>query len=419
MKTVFAFFAARRYWKEEDKLQAAYGELSSLAGENECVLLTEAEDVASLPAGDCLVAVPMSGAVQKNVLAAAGRYDSCVLYGAYIRGNARAAVCEEMLRCNAAPTLMDTWGVLHRRSPRVMLALNAAQLADKLQVLAAYHHVKNARLLKIGETEPWVVSNAERTEMYTEKLGVEIVPVPQAELAALYEEAGEEQAKSYYDWFAGHSKGCQEPTEEDLWNAARMAWALHTLLNRYDADGCALACFNLLQTGTIVCLGVSYVNDCTGMVAACEGDMDSAVTMLLMKKLTATRLWMANPGLQPDGSINFSHCTGPVCCLGAPLPYTLRSHHESGIGVSLQIEMPVGQTVTACRVSDNAGSMTIHRGVTKTGPYEPACRTQMHVLLEDTDHYLRTALGCHQVFAYEDITGKLRDLAELLGLRVI
>ena len=138
-----------------------------------------------------------------------------------------------------------------------------------------------------------------------------------------------------------------------------------------------------------------------------------------MKKLTNTRLWMANPGLQPDGSINFSHCTAPLCCTGTPLPCTLRSHHESGIGVSVQVEIPAGVTVTACRVSDEAGSMTIHRGTTQTGPYETACRTQLHIRLEDAQHYLDTALGCHQVFAFEDITAKLEKLAALLGLRVL
>lgn len=418
MKTVYAFFAARRYWKDEAALQAAYADLAALAGGAPCCLVADG-DLTPLTPGDCLVIVPMSGAVQQPILDAAARYDSIVLYGAYIRGNAAPAVCEEMLRCNAAPTLMDTWGVMNRSRPRAMLALNAAQLADKLQVLEAYYHVKGARLLKIGATEPWVVSNADSIDVYTRQLGVEIVPVAQQELADLYASATHEQAQPYYDWFTGHSQGCKEPTNTDLWNAARMAWALITLLDKYEADGCALACFNLLKTGTNVCLGVSYLNDCTGKVAACECDMDSAVTMLLMKKLTATKLWMANPGLQPDGSINFSHCTGPICVLGSPLPCILRSHHESGIGVSLQIQMPVGQVVTACRVSDNITKMTIHRGMTKAGPYEPACRTQMHITLEDPAHYLRTALGCHQVFAFEDITQKLADLAGLFGLEVL
>lgn len=147
--------------------------------------------------------------------------------------------------------------------------------------------------------------------------------------------------------------------------------------------------------------------------------MDSAVTMLMMKHLTSTKLWMANPGLQPDGTVNFSHCTAPICCMGDPLPCTLRSHHESGIGVSLQVELPQKKRVTACRISDEASKMTVHLGYSAAGPYETACRTQMHVRFDDAPHYLRTVLGCHQVFAFEDVEEKLLRLAALFGLDVL
>lgn len=418
MKTVYIFFAARRYWKDENALQAAYRELSTLAGNEEHFLVTE-NDPDTAAAADCAVLVPMSGAIQKRILTAAAQYESAVLYGAYIRGNASAAVCEQMLCCNTAPALMDVWGVLRRTHPRTQLALNTAALTDALQLLEACHHVRHATLLHIGATEPWVVSNASHPGIYTEKLGVKIRFVAQNELAELYNAATPQDAQPWLEHFRTRAHACAEPTEADLENACRMAWALNALLERYRADGCAIACFDLLKTGTTACLGVSFINDCTDRVAACEGDLDSAVTMLLMKKLTGTRLWMANPGLQPDGSINFSHCTAPLCCTGAPLPCTLRSHHESGIGVSVQVDIPAGTTVTACRVSDEAGCMTVHRGITQNGPYETACRTQLHVRLENTPHYLDTALGCHQVFAFEDITAKLEKLASLLGLRIL
>jgi len=81
--------------------------------------------------------------------------------------------------------------------------------------------------------------------------------------------------------------------------------------------------------------------------------------------------------------------------------------------------MPLNQVVTLCRISDNMRKMTLHRGVTLKGPYERACRTQMHVKLEDMDHYLATALGCHQILAYEDITQKLTDLATLFKLEIL
>lgn len=416
MKTVYLFFAARRYWKDEKALQNAYRELSQLAGNAEHRLIT---DTVPEVKADCAVLIPMSGAIQQLLLDTAARFDSIVLYGAYIRGNASAAVCDELLRCNTAPALMDTWGVLRRTHARAELALNAAALTDTLQVLKAYYHVTHATLLQIGATEPWVVSNAADKNSYTKRFGVKIIPVEQSELEALYESMTDKDSPLLYRWFSRSAVGSIEPTGDDLKNACRMAAALCALLNKYHADGAALACFNLLRTGTTACLGVSFLNDCTDKVVACEGDMDSAVTMLLMKKLTKTKLWMANPGLQPDGSINFSHCTAPIHCTDRPLHFKFRNHHESGIGVSLQVEYPIGQTVTACRISDEARSMTIHRGVSQNGPYETACRTQMHVKLDDMEHYLRTALGCHQVFAFEDITDSLKKIAGMFGLQVL
>ena len=418
MKTVYAFLAANRYWPNRDRLKAVYEELCErLHCEKDAKLITD-DDTISLPEGDCVVIVPMSGAVQKRILDIASRFRASVLYGAYISGNASTAAGQDMMRANAAPTLMDTWAVLHRRSTHTLLALNQEELGEKLRILEAYCYINGATVLKIGQTEPWVVSNASDTRYYEDRFGVKIVPVAQEELEDLFLATTQEQAAKYFDWFTGHSQGCVEPTQEDIWNASRMACALVTLLEKYHATGAALACFNLLRTGTNACLGVSYVNNSTDMCVGCECDMDSTITMLLMKKLTDTRLWMANPGIHPDGTINFSHCTSPVCCTGCAAHCILRSHHESGIGVSLQVTMPENCRVTACRISNEAADVTIQLGVSVPGAYEEACRTQMYVRFDDMAHYLDTVLGCHQVFAFEDISDRLHQIANIFGLRV-
>lgn len=419
MKTVYAFFAANRYWPDRNRLEQAYQELTQRLNCRDNACLITDETAAPLPQGDCIVIVPMSGAVQKRILDAAARYRGAVLYGAYISGNVSESVSQDMMRANAAPTLMDTWAVLRREGRQTMLALNQAELDEKLRLLRAWCHVSGSTVLKIGQTEPWVVSNASDPRVYEERFGIRVVSVAQEELESMFLETTREQAAPYYDWFTTHARGCKEPTQDDLWNASRMACALVTLMTGYHANAAALACFNLLRTGTTSCLGVSYVNNSTDMCVSCECDMDSAVTMLLMKKLTDYPLWMANPGIHPDGTVNFSHCTSPVCCTGAPSDYVLRSHHESGIGVSLQVSMPENHLVTACRISNEASDMTIHLGRSLPGPYETACRTQMYVRFDDFRHYLDTALGCHQVFAFEDISRQLRELARIFGLRVL
>ena len=419
MKTIYAFYAANRYWPNCDKLQEAYNTLVARlnCAENACLITDGSAD--SLPDGDCIVIVPMSGAVQKKILDAASNYRTTILYGAYIEGNASKEVCQHMMRSNAAPTLMDTWAVLHRKNPRTAIALNECELGEKLRLMAAYCHIYGANVLKIGQTEPWVVSNASSSSIYEERFGIKIIPVAQEELEQMFLETTREQAVYYYNWFTSQAQGCVEPTDDDLWNSSRMAHALITLMKKYNAKAAALACFNLLRTGTTACLGVSYVNNSTEMCVSCEGDVDSAITMLIMKKLTNLPLWMANPGIHPGCVINFNHCTSPISCSGCPAAYTLRSHHESGIGVSLQVEMPQDRIITACRVSNEASQMTIHRGITIPGPYETACRTQMYVRFDDFEHYLDTALGCHQVFAFEDISKQLVAIGKMFGLQIL
>lgn len=424
MSKVFAFFAARRYWSDETALEDTYGKLcenlQSFA--DRCCLITDEESLAQLkPAkGDELVAVPMSGAVQILILKAAKQYACVCIYAAYITGNATDDITERMLICNAAPTVMDSWAVLRREHPHALLALNADQLGKVLKVFDAWNYVRGCKVILIGEMEPWVISPSHDTGVYTNRLGITVERVAQQEVMDLYNTMPDSKGQKYYDKYKGHAKAVVEPTDQDVRNSCRMAAALEETMERHGADGMAIACFNILSVGTNTCLGVSYINDCTGKVAACEGDVDSLCTMLLMKKLTRTRLWMANPALHADGIINFSHCTAPLNITDqGDCPYILRSHHESGIGTSLQVEFPIRQKFTICRISDNASKMTIHTGVSVEGKYEPCCRTQFHVRLDDFRHYLDTALGCHQVFAFEDITEELKMIASLFQFEVL
>lgn len=416
MKTIYGFYAANRYWPDADKLNNAYKDLLSRFPGVEAYLLTDGVELEA--SGDCLVVVPMSGAVQAKILKDVVKFDKAILYGAYIDSNASEETCDQMIRGNAAPTLMDTWAVLHRTSNNVMIARNVEELNDKLNVLDAYFFVKGANVLKIGETEPWVVSNASSTDVYEKRFGVNIICVKQEELAELYNSCSKEDGKKYYDYFVSNASGCEEPSDEDLWNASKMAYSLVTLMDKYDAKACAIACFNLLKTGTTSCLGVSYLNDCTDKSVSCECDMDSAITMLLLRKLTKSNLWMANPALRSNGLINFSHCTGPIHMNGK-CDYILRSHHESQIGVSLQIEYPINQVLTSVRISNEASQITVLKAHSTKGERLNCCRSQVYVDYEDKEKYLNTALGCHQIFAFDDIVQKVKDLANLFGLQVL
>lgn len=418
MRIVLIALASKKYWKEEE-LYNIYQEIQKHVGNlvNEYHLVCGKEEIRQIEKGDCAVLVPLSGSVQPLILEIARQFDALALYAAYIRGNLRDELAETLLRNNAAPAIMDSWAVLREDHPHVEICLNRRELANNIKILAGWKRIQSSTLLLVGDREPWVISNGS-VEDY-EKIGVTIKRVKQSEVVQIYEDTSNEEAREIYEYFVSGAESVVEPKEEDIWASARMAKALIELLEKYKADGMALACFNLLKEGTNGCLGVSYINDCTNYIAACEGDLDSAVTMFAMKQLTGVKPWMANPGLHPNGVVNFSHCTAPLNMKGeGKCPYILRNHHESGIGTSIQAKYPEGETVTICRISGKRTAATVQKGITVAGKYESTCRTQVYIKMEDFDRYLSTVLGCHQVFVFEDIIEPMKKLCRHLGLKL-
>ena len=413
MKTIFAMFGATRYW-DKTELEAAAAKIeTALPGvADEFILVADGVFPTDMPQKDsaCII-LPMSGAVQAPLVEFAGGFKKVTLFAGYVEGNFDADLRRDMLRLNAAPTLMDSWAVLKRTHENVSLALSRDTLKQKAASATG-------KLLLIGDIEPWVISASRDLSSY-EKAGVTVQPVSSDKLAALFTAVTPEEAAPLSAQFTDNADALVEPTRADVETAARLAIALECLLTRENADGAAIACFNLIpRLGTTSCLAVSHVNERTRFVAACEGDLDSAVTMLLMKRFTDKGLWMANPNLQADGSINFAHCTAPLSVCGQTCRFRLRNHHESGRGVSPEVDFPTGGRVTLCRYSAAEGKLTVQGGTTESGEREETCRTQLRVRPDDFARYLDTALGCHQVVAFEDIGADMRALGRTLGLIV-
>ena len=434
MKTTLALFGATRYWGLEP-LQSAAAQMEAamadLADET-IVAIDGAYPEGCADSDAACIIIPMSGAVQAPLVQFAQRFKRVVLFAGYVSGNFDAGLCNDMVRLNAAPTTMDSWAVLRQSHPDVSLctdrtSLQAALAAPcKEATSSAPANAADAtlpkatnRLLLIGETEPWVISSSRHFEKYA-RIGIEVVQCPSAALADLFTQTTDTEAAEMTAHFANRADALAEPSHADVAAAARLAVALEALIRRHEADGAAIACFNLIPVlGTTSCLAVSHINERTKFVAACEGDLDSAATLLFMKQKTDKGVWMANPNLQPDGSVNFTHCTAPLAVCGKQCAFRLRNHHESGVGVSPEVNFPTGGRVTLCRISADHGQMTVQNGYSETGAREASCRTQLRIRPDDFGHYIQTSLGCHQVIAFEDIAEDMKALGRKLGLKVI
>lgn len=424
-----AIFLAERYWSDPAERGRATGSvLSSVRsllttaglGESELtsVVVEGPEELELLNGGGGLgILIPMSGAVQPWMEEASSSFEALYIVPGYMEALFPAEVALRALELNSAPASMDLYAVLKRRQLPVHLVRTAEELVGRVRAWRGVQSLRGSTLLLVGKPEPWVISVSRRYADYESTFGIRLETVGQNELKERFDSipdsAAEERAR---DYLAGATE-LVEPTAEGVVEASRLVLAVEVLMEETGAAGLAVACFNLIGVlGTTSCLAVSMLNDSDRWIGACEGDLDSALTMMLVKSVTGKAGWIANPNLQSDDTINFVHCTAALHLAGRRHSYRLRSHHESGRGVSPEVELPVNEPVTLARFGMKEGKLTLQGGTALTPASEPSCRTQLRVDLGGLEGYLENVLGCHQVLVYGDIRQEMRYAAEILGI---
>jgi hypothetical protein len=263
------------------------------------------------------------------------------------------------------------------------------------------------------------------------KLGTEVIPIDNEEVIAAHQaidlKAAEAEAEEY--WLT-QAKKIVEPNREEIINSARLYLALKGLMRKYGARATTSShCMGLPAKG---CLTYSKLND-LGMVGACEGDMDSTLTMLMFQYAFGLPGFITDPVFDTSNSalIHF-HCTcatkmdGPT---GKRLPFTIRTQSDSERGVSLDVEQRIGQPVTCAKFINN-DTMLISTGkIFKITHDELGCRTQFWTEVEDArSMFLNWGGGVlqggtmtllHRVVFYGNHMQAIEDLATLMGTKVV
>ena len=260
----------------------------------------------------------------------------------------------------------------------------------------------------IGEASPWLIASGIDKEALSKRCGVsfrEICIDTLAERYLKYRELWEKHrlsagARAELDEvlcrFACSLEGDRTP--EDLSDAAIMYLALASLCKQEHLDAVTVKCFDLLSScKTTACLALALLND-NGIIAGCEGDIPSICTMLAVYKALDRPSFMANPAsIDRDNlSIDFAHCTIPTVMVeGCTLP----SHFESGIGIGINGEVPLGNYML-CKLSGKTLERSlICNGRLVKGEYlSNRCRTQVRFIFDskaEFDAFTNARVGNH------------------------
>ena len=260
----------------------------------------------------------------------------------------------------------------------------------------------------IGEASPWLIASGIDKEALSERCGVSFREISIGTLADKY--LGYRELWKNHTLSAGARAELDEVlcrfscslegdrTTEDLSDAAIMYLALASICKEEHLDAVTVKCFDLLSScKTTACLALALLND-NGIIAGCEGDIPSICTMLAIYKALGRPSFMANPAsIDSDNlSIDFAHCTIPTVMVES---CTLPSHFESGIGIGINGEVPLGN-YTLCKLSGKTLERSlICNGRLVKGEYlSNRCRTQVRFIFESKakfDAFCKARVGNH------------------------
>ena len=321
-----------------------------------------------------------------------------------------------------------TW---RKQGKRVVLLPSSdwGDLDKAARLLRVGPHMAKTRILVIrGPVGSEAACSAEKVKS---KLGTEMIPITVEETVEAHKAVSlrdaEAEAKKY--WLRP-AKKIVEPTKEEIINSARMYLAVKNLMIEKGAQ--AVTSSNCMGGPAKGCLTFSKLND-LGLVGACEGDMDSTLTMLMFNYAFNLPGFISDPVFDTASNalIHF-HCTCATKMAGADskrLPFTIRTQSDSERGVSLDVEMPLGQVVT-CAKFVNLDTMVISTGeIFKVTHDELGCRTQFWTKVKDA-HSMFQNWGAgvvkggvmtllHRDVFFGDHMQSMQDLGSLMGFNVI
>jgi L-fucose isomerase-like protein len=342
-----------------------------------------------------------------------------------LTGGTEAQVLERCARRPAGPVLLLAHGG-HNSLPASLEALARLQadgrrariaylpgpgegddgaVTERLADLAAHEALHRARLGLIGGPSSWLVASSPEPATVMAAWGPTVVPLDLSALTSRL--AG---AAIDLDRIDGLRDRGAALARTDLEAASRVHAALDALVRAERLDALTLRCFDLLgPERTTGCLALALLND-RGLVAGCEGDLPSALAMLLCRVRLGAAAWMANPArVNPGaGELVLAHCTiAPSLVTG----YRLDTHFESGLGVALAADLAPGP-VTLLRV----GGVRLERFWTVEADLVASlheadlCRTQARVRLspDAISALLEAPLGNHLVLVRGHHAARLR-----------
>ena len=274
--------------------------------------------------------------------------------------------------------------------------------------------LRGLRIGLFGQPSDWLIASGVDRDYLLEHFGVETLDIDLQRLIDGIKAIPQPDAVKVAQAIVKKSKEVKEPTCADMVEAAKAYLAIKKICTEERLDAMTIRCFDIVKScGTTSCLALALLND-EGIVAGCEGDMQTLMSMLLAKRLCGEKAFMANPSNLTATTSMLAHCTIPLTMCD---DISIRSHFESGIGVAIQGMLPL----TDYTIFKWGGPRLDRYFVTEAqaigAPYsDHFCRTQITLNVNLRPYLLKHSIGNHHVIIKGKYAEAIREAMRKCGI---
>ncbi len=248
-----------------------------------------------------------------------------------------------------------------------------------------------------------------------------------------YDKVDVNDAEKIADMWIKNAESVQEPLKDEVIKSAKLYIALKNMAHDLNATAVAVDCIVLYGSRAKIryldawpCLAYMqlWYNN---IIPVCEGDPYSAIVLLIGKYLLNLHGFLNDPGINEiKNEIIYYHCYAPTNPHGSSkpeVPYIITTAHLGAKHASIHVKLPINETLTVVGFDPEERVLTIHRAYasrTELSPY--ACATKLIATVNNAKRIaekFRWRLGWHRVVFYGDHAEEFKEIATLLGLKVV
>jgi hypothetical protein len=291
-----------------------------------------------------------------------------------------------------------------------------------LRIFQSVHHLRKSKVVVVTPAP----QDRSVAESFTRQFDTAMSFVPYQDLKTAFEKADTAKAKQDAEEFTKGALRVVEPSAKDVVDSMRLYLAIKDILQRENANAMTIDCLGGFRRGDLPaypCVAWSKLND-TGLYGVCEGDILSTMTQLMLTSFSGKPGFVSDPVFDTSrNEVIHAHCVAATSMLGIggpSSPYLLRSHMEDNKGVSLQVMMPVGDTVTVGKFA-SPGKFLLSPGVVVGNVDDPrGCRTKIRTRVASARKMLTGfSGGLHRVVYYGDYVEPIEAMGRLMGFQVV